>query len=164
MSLTRLIKIDNYKKLVNELPEINQPFNLMEFQNFEKKFLQAEIVRLDIHRVKVMDYLLKRFYEMYVKIDDWLYTDVLYQISHCLAIAREMQDYPIVIYLGIQLATSLQAIEQSQGAYLTLEFVRDICEDTYNFPPLLDVYFRMGIILKKMGEYDKALTVTKKLL
>jgi hypothetical protein len=45
-----------------------------------------------------------------------------------------------------------------------LEFVRDICEDTYNFSPLLDVYFRMGIILKKMGEYDKALIITKKLL
>lgn len=75
-----------------------------------------------------------------------------------------MQDYPIVINLAIQFSTCLQAIEQSQGAYLTLEFVRDICEDTYNFYPLLDVYFRMGIILKKMGEYDKALTATKKLL
>ena len=111
-----------------------------------------------------MDYLLKSFYEMYLKIDDRMYIDALYQINHCLTIAREMQDYPIVIYLAIKFATCLQAIEQSQAAYLTLEFVRDICEDTYNFSPLLDVYFRMGIILKKMGEYDKALIITKKLL
>lgn len=48
-----------------------------------------------------MDYLLKSFYEMYLKIDDRMYIDALYQINHCLTIAREMQDYPIVIYLAI---------------------------------------------------------------
>ena len=63
--------------------------------------MQAEIFRLDKHRVKVMDYLLKSFYEMYLKIDDRMYVDALYQINHCLTIAREMQDYPIVIYLAI---------------------------------------------------------------
>jgi hypothetical protein len=50
----------------------------MDLQNFEKKFLQAEIIRLDKKRVKVMDYLLMRFYEMYVKIDDRMYIDVLH--------------------------------------------------------------------------------------
>ena len=78
MSLTRLVKIENYKKLIHELPDIIWPQNLMDLQNFEKKFLQAEIVRLDKKRVKVMDYLLMRFYEMYVKIDDRMYIDVLH--------------------------------------------------------------------------------------
>lgn len=78
MSLTRLVKIENYKKLIHELPDIIRPQNLMDLQNFEKKFLQADIVRLDKKRVKVMDYLLMRFYEMYVKIDDRMYIDVLH--------------------------------------------------------------------------------------
>lgn len=70
----------------------------------------------------------------------------------------------MTIYITKIFATVLQALEQKREAYMVLEFIRDICEDTSNFMPLLDVYYRMGILLKKMAEYDKALIVTKKML
>lgn len=61
-------------------------------------------------------------------------------------------------------ATLLQAMEMRQQAYDVFEFIRDVCEETYNYKPLLDVYYRMSILLKKMGEYENAVVATKKML
>lgn len=61
-------------------------------------------------------------------------------------------------------ATLLQTVEMRKEAYDVFEFIRDVCEETYNYKLLLDVYYRMSILLKKMREYDIAVIVTKKML
>lgn len=58
----------------------------------------------------------------------------------------------------------LLALDLNYEAYEVTEFLRDVCEETYNPKPLLDVFNKMAHLLKLMAMYDKAIIASKKLL
>lgn len=78
--------------------------------------------------------------------------------------ARELQEYLIVVSCGKLIAALLYTLNMKKEAQEILEFLRDLCEDTYNFTPLLDIYDRMAEMLKQLTEYDKACVAAKKML
>lgn len=54
-------------------------------------------------------------------------------MNTCLKVARELQEYPFLIGVAKAFATLLQGLEMRKQAYDVLEFIRDVCEETYNY-------------------------------
>jgi hypothetical protein len=85
-------------------------------------------------------------------------------VFSCLKISREFCDYPLVIQVTKYFAQLLQALDLKEHAYNVIEFIRDLCEATHNYAPLMEVYDRMATLLKLMTDYERAIVASKKLL
>ena len=140
------------------------PCSLLHLPDIAQIYEEATITALDTKRVEVFDYMLERMFTVYKLIDERQYQESAAVIFTCLQIIREMVDYPLLIHVTMFFAAVLQALDLKEESYEVVEFIRDVCEDTYNYTPLMDVFNRMAHLLKNMTEYDRAIVASKKLL
>ena len=74
---------------------------------FAKRYKEANIVGLDEERIEVVDYLLDKFFDLYILFDDRAFQDALSVLNTVLKVVRELQEYPLLIAVAKAFATLL---------------------------------------------------------
>ncbi len=128
------------------------------------KMEEAQLIRFDNKRVEVVDELLNNLFIVLIKLIDRSFYDAFVKIFINICLAKEFNEFIILIKLMKIFVLLLLKLERQDDAIRVYEFLRDICEDTQNNSISMDVYESLGKLLQESGEYEKAIVCFKKLL
>ena len=105
----RNLKLNQYRALIRDLDELKFPFSLLFLPKFNKRCREANIISLDEKRVEALDYLIDRLFDAFILVDDNAFEDSVNAMSIIVQVARELQEYPLLIAAAKAYATLLQA-------------------------------------------------------
>lgn len=104
------------------------------------KFFAADIMKLDIERVNLLDYLIGNIKNIQISINEKNVTNALIYIMHNMTLSKAMRDNYMIIYHARIFSAILIKEERIEEGLKALEFIRDMSEETYNYDFLMETY------------------------
>ena len=139
------------------------PFDLRMIPKYAK-IEEASIMKIDSMRIQVIDEMLTNLYTVYVLLLDRSFYDAFVKIFINISLAKEFNEFFVLIKHVKILAMLLIKLERQKDAIKIYEFLRDLAEDTQNNDVSMDAYESLGKLLQERGDNDQAIVCFKKML
>ena len=159
----RLRKFSELIEDINSRTVIQTPIRLVGHPKY-KKFRNANIVKLDHDRYQIIDFLLTTLYKVYLLLQDRHWQEAFLTVYANLTVGELFNEFIIVSKHTMLIVYLLQKMEIKDKAMLTLEYLRDVVEDTNNNAEAIQVYTELGKVYQEEKEYKMALKAFKRML
>ena len=123
--------------------DITTPIELLKLPKYNG-FTKARILKHDRERVPIIDFLLAQLYRSYILLEMGCWIDAFNAIYNIVCVVNYFNEFVIYIRACFLLVLILQKMGQFDQAFQLLACVRDLAEETNNYPEALQVYEHFG--------------------